>query len=84
MENAIRQLLLVAGLALLILGVLQFFQWLIGVTIYQFIWASPNVSRTLQSMLVSLLATFQPIGLGALCLFAAHKLSPLQKPFRRK
>lgn len=83
MERLLRRLLVVCGVALMILGIAQFIQWGVYFTGGKIISGSVGFTQSLGYVLTSLLHTFEPLGFGALCLYAAHRLSPLKRPFRK-
>lgn len=88
METPLRKLLIVCGVALIFLGGLNFIQYVVFYSLHliglNFFAEYQTLKFGLLSLLSTFLTTFQPMGIGALCLYAAHKIRPLQKPFGKK
>ncbi len=88
METALRKLLIICGVLLLIAGILSLLQYvisyslyLIGISIFD---GQPFFAQGLLSLIITLVSSFQPIAIGSLCLYAAHRISPLKNLFEKK
>jgi len=84
MEKILRNGLIVVGILMLILAVINFFVWVIGVAILQSSAHSYPLTFSFLSLINTALLTLRPAAPGLLCLYAAHTLSPLQNLFRKK
>ena len=78
MEKHLRKALIVFGNLTIALGILQLVYYLLAVL-------TSSVGFTLSGVaaMTAILGSSTPIAIGTLCLFAAHSLSPLKKPFEK-